>query len=379
MKLKTLLLGSAAAFAVVGGAQAADLSVAEPVDYVRVCDAMGVGYWYIPGTDTCLKIGGYVQFDVNIHDSTETLAGDWYYDSSSDSYYGTNHSASWDFKTEAGINVSAKSMTEYGILEGFIDLRASSNNTTTADHWGTPYYYGGYGDFGIYYSDHSDKVFRIDSAYLKLGALSAGYRSSTFDYGGGFSDKVYRSDTKTDQVRLEWAMGGFGIMLGIEDPRDRWGTALGFEYSMPDIIAAVTASQGNWDAKLSGGFADLYYGSVWGANLGITVKLDSIAPGDQFRINGAVGTGSSFVGGGSDYYTNWSAFASFQHFWSPTLSSAITGSYLNDGDDSNTWAVGGNLVWAPVSGFEASAQVYYIGYEGDGGEWKGRLRLKRSW
>jgi hypothetical protein len=42
MKLKTLLLSSAAAFAVVGGAQAADLSVAEPVDYVKVCDAFGL-------------------------------------------------------------------------------------------------------------------------------------------------------------------------------------------------------------------------------------------------------------------------------------------------------------------------------------------------
>ena len=43
MKLKTLLLGTAGALAVVGGAQAADLSVAEPVEYVKVCDAFGVG------------------------------------------------------------------------------------------------------------------------------------------------------------------------------------------------------------------------------------------------------------------------------------------------------------------------------------------------
>ena len=71
MKLKTLLLGSAAAFAVVGGAQAADLSIAEPVDYVRVCDAFGVGYWYIPGTDTCIKIGGNVEFTVNFHSNSQ--------------------------------------------------------------------------------------------------------------------------------------------------------------------------------------------------------------------------------------------------------------------------------------------------------------------
>ncbi len=68
MKLKTLLLSSAAAFAFVGAAQAADLSVAEPVEYVKVCDAFGAGYWYIPGSDTCLKIGGFVRENINFHD-----------------------------------------------------------------------------------------------------------------------------------------------------------------------------------------------------------------------------------------------------------------------------------------------------------------------
>ena len=59
MTLKTLLLGSAATFVAFGGAaQAADLSVAEPVESVRVCDAFGSGYWYIPGTETCIAIHG---------------------------------------------------------------------------------------------------------------------------------------------------------------------------------------------------------------------------------------------------------------------------------------------------------------------------------
>jgi hypothetical protein len=60
MNIKSLLLGSAAALAAVSGAQAADAIVAaepEPMEYVRVCDAFGTGYFYIPGTETCLKIG----------------------------------------------------------------------------------------------------------------------------------------------------------------------------------------------------------------------------------------------------------------------------------------------------------------------------------
>lgn len=32
----------------------------EGVEYVRVCDAFGTGFFYIPGTETCLRIGGRV-------------------------------------------------------------------------------------------------------------------------------------------------------------------------------------------------------------------------------------------------------------------------------------------------------------------------------
>jgi Porin subfamily len=37
-------------------------AVAEPVDYVRVCDTYGTGFFYIPGTETCLKISGRVGY-----------------------------------------------------------------------------------------------------------------------------------------------------------------------------------------------------------------------------------------------------------------------------------------------------------------------------
>ena len=59
MKLiKSLLLGTAAGFAAVAGAQAADLPTkkAAPVEYVRVCSQFGAGFFYVPGSDTCLKV-----------------------------------------------------------------------------------------------------------------------------------------------------------------------------------------------------------------------------------------------------------------------------------------------------------------------------------
>src|SRR5262249_29704038 len=63
--VKSLVLGSAAALDVVGGAQAADLPVkAKAVEYVRICSLYGAGFFYIPGTDTCIKLGGYLRVDI---------------------------------------------------------------------------------------------------------------------------------------------------------------------------------------------------------------------------------------------------------------------------------------------------------------------------
>ena len=66
--VKSLLLGSAAGLVAVAGAQAADLPVkAKPVEYVKICSIYGVGFFYIPGTDTCIKIGGWVRAEVDFN------------------------------------------------------------------------------------------------------------------------------------------------------------------------------------------------------------------------------------------------------------------------------------------------------------------------
>src|ERR671924_525984 len=71
MNIKSLLLGSAAALVAGSGARAADAVVApepHPVEYVRICDMYGAGYYYIPGTEICLKFGGYVRYDIGVGD-----------------------------------------------------------------------------------------------------------------------------------------------------------------------------------------------------------------------------------------------------------------------------------------------------------------------
>ena len=63
--VKSLILGSAAGLLAMGGAQAADLPVkAKAVEYVKICSLYGAGFYYIPGTDTCIKLGGYLRADL---------------------------------------------------------------------------------------------------------------------------------------------------------------------------------------------------------------------------------------------------------------------------------------------------------------------------
>ena len=95
MNIKSLLLGSAAALVAVSGARAADAVVIaepEPMEYVRICDTYGVGFYYIPGTETCLKVSGYFRYDIgvgyrglnNIGDREDIFDGD--FDSEDDTY-----------------------------------------------------------------------------------------------------------------------------------------------------------------------------------------------------------------------------------------------------------------------------------------------------
>ena len=70
--VKSLILGSAAGLVAMSGAQAADLPVkAKAVEYVRICSLYGAGFYYIPGTDTCIKLGGYLRVESALNTNSD--------------------------------------------------------------------------------------------------------------------------------------------------------------------------------------------------------------------------------------------------------------------------------------------------------------------
>src|SRR6478672_8220593 len=120
MMMKTLLLGAAAGLVTVGAAEAADLPMtkAEPVEYVKVCSEFGEGYFYIPGTDTCLKIAGEVRASYQFDDR----------DSRADDVVA--------FKSEPRLKFDARTATEYGTLRSYIQVNfpwASGSLSTSLD------------------------------------------------------------------------------------------------------------------------------------------------------------------------------------------------------------------------------------------------------
>jgi hypothetical protein len=395
MKLKTLFLGTAAAFAVTGGAQAADLALAvEPIDYVKVCDAFGTGYYYIPGTDTCLKVGGYIQLDMWFYSESnyvgdyfnvaQTLTGSTTDPSnplsdvqgvvSGDLYALDDYSQAWEFKTEAGVNFTSKSMGDLGPIVTNFNFVVNSNN------------YDG--------QNGTEKEVRFDGGYGAIGPMMFGWTASTFDVGGGYTyDGAVRSDKKVDQFRLSYLMGTWGIMLGLEDPRDRSAGPTNATGDYPDIVLALTGGLGGFDMKLAGQVSDQADGTAWGVALALEGQV-----GGAFKIKaaGAYSDGAKSLTGGSNCsqtYSGgkwrscsdgewWSAFISGAFALSANMDLAATASYQdtagNQKGKNGTFVGALGVYYHPTSNSEIGAEVLYTDPEAGDDIVGGHLRWKTS-
>ena len=123
---QVLLLGSAAVLVAVYGARAADAIIVgpEPVEYARICDAYGSGWFYIPGTETCLRFSGRVRTNYNV---TSFDGGRGRYFDATKSYDDTRAHA-WQADIE--LNVQTRNETEYGTLASHMRLNYSGAQGT---------------------------------------------------------------------------------------------------------------------------------------------------------------------------------------------------------------------------------------------------------
>ena len=122
--VKSLLLGSAAALVAATAGQAADLPVkAKPVEYVKVCSLYGAGFYYMPGTDMCIKIGGWTRAEfvygqVNGSMTWGPFAGN----------ANNRGSTSEVFRARGYITADAREQTAYGTARAYIDVGINTND-----------------------------------------------------------------------------------------------------------------------------------------------------------------------------------------------------------------------------------------------------------
>jgi len=349
MNIKSLLLGSAAALAVVSGAQAADAVVAaepEPMEYVRVCDAYGTGFFYIPGTETCLKIGGQFRYEKR-----------W----SKVDGFRSNYS-NW---SRGRLEVTAKNDSEWGTVSSWIRAQGSHEDNRgryTGDTVG-----GGRN----YNNANMDWYYTFGIGGLEFGYFDSqwsqfqGYGGRT-DWGGDYGpfDVQYVSYTA--------AFDQFSAIVSLENDRDRAytkttgagnGSPGGNKY-MPDVFVGASATFGDWQGIAGGGYDE---------------SDDSFAA--FAKVKGDIGMfGVTLIGlwSNSDFnhyipYDGFSVIAG--------ASAGVTDSITLAADfqwwDNDDYRVIGDINWAVASGFSVLLEGSY----GDIGDVKAKtamLRFQRS-
>ncbi len=224
---KRLLLGSAAAVVATTGAQAADLGlpVAPAVDYVQICSIGSFTGFILPGSDVCFDISGFAraQADFGV--------------ANTGSYYDYDDV---DFSSEVELNFDARTMTEWGLLRGFIRLGESDEG--------------------------EDYNLDVVKAFVQIGGFTAGLTDSFFD-----------------PVYTDYAMAGIGAPDGGTDDL----TLFGYSYAVGNGVTLMASVEDNDGNGRFGGIA----------------AVDPVA-GNIYQGGAAVAVGTAFTTGAGTTINN---------------------------------------------------------------------------
>jgi hypothetical protein len=226
MKLvKSLLLGSAAGLAAVAGANAADLPAKKAVaavEYVRVCSTYGAGFFYIPGTESCIRVGGRARADF-LYQEPFSRATD-----------------AVGIRVRGRIQTDVRTATAYGLLRTFVRFEINQNS-------GAPF--GNNGTVGTSPN--------VAQAFVQFGGLTAGKVVSFWDNPDlptqHFGTLRFSDAPDIALFAYTFSFGnGFSATLSLEDGVERRNGAQPFTtasnyagQNMPDLVGNVRYA-GTW-------------------------------------------------------------------------------------------------------------------------------------
>jgi hypothetical protein len=309
---KKLLLGSVAGLAAISVANAADLPVKAKaaVQYVKICSLYGAGFYYVPGTDMCLKIGGWIRAEYAYGYGNSMTNGP--FGTANGSLSGANAglntrltNGDFNIRTRGYVTADARTQTAYGTVRGYIALGVNYDSS-----------FGGGGS-----------VFNSNRGFIQFAGFTFGTAQSFYDFFSAAASGYLVSTPSSDTGDPGWKVAaytaqfgnGFSASLSVEEPRRSRVTnaidslaptafALGTlppdnqkGNGHPDIVANIRVDQPWGSAQIMGALHEAsagYYGTTggavtsnghpsdtWGYALGVgaRIKFPSIGPGDYFQ------------------------------------------------------------------------------------------------
>jgi len=433
--LNGLFLGTAAGLvAVVAGSnagQAAELPVkARPVQYVKICSLYGAGFYYMPGTDMCLKIGGWVRAEASSGINGNSTTGTF-----TTTDYNNRYTNNFWSRERGYITADAREQTAYGVARGYIAVGISSQNT------------GGEANSG---------QFSANRAYVQWAGFTAGLAVSFFDFypssallyragnlptestgdggwwiwgytaqlGGGVSATISAEERRMSQIVFASAGAAGGTLGGPAAPGVAAtipnGAATGAGYGgwqSPDIVGNLRVDQTWGSAQVMAAAHQLnpgYYGASpttghpgdqWGWVVGGGIKINTpfVSPGDYFvaevnytqgatryLLHGAANRGELDLVGGTEGFgvgsdcvvggtlalgnatgcmmtTAWSIDAAYEHYWTPQWHESFVFNYL--AETYGTGVGSANSILCVAEGFGAGAGSTAAAAAGCNNDW----------
>jgi Porin subfamily len=398
---KSLILGSAAALLAMGGAQAADLPVkAKAIEYVRICSLYGAGFYYIPGTDTCIKLGGYVRADYTF------MGGDYGFMQGAPQGANNRLTNYYLQRSRMDLTVDTRTATEYGVVRTFADMVFTVDSGSN----------GGAG-LGLYHAFVQFAGFTFGRTYSIFDTPWQSYPAGgpdtipggsnhvtgvnqiayTADFGQGITGSIALDDETTaanGQSNL-WNVTGFtgassltaagtvstltaGQVAGASFVQGIYGTQdLGGQRS-PDIVGAVRVDQAWGLAQFSVAAHDMhpgYYGGTessghpsdkWGFAVqgALSIKNVPTGPGDSINLQAVYTDGASHYNFQSLFPQNFYMYSgSNVAYQSLGIAGIADGVFTNGSSISSvtSWGFRGGYThnWSPTW-----ASAIYGGYAG---------------
>ena len=378
--MKSLLLGSAATLVVVAGAQAADLPTkkgAPAAEYVKVCKVGDIAGFIIPGSDTCLKISGYVNAQIAVGNVKDECAGLGDCAATGASTSAAKYVSDIGFSTRGQVNFDAVTNTAMGPLLAHIEIQSNS---------------------GIGFDPLGNGAV-LNAGYVQWAGITAGKHGSFYDYlaGGDTWKDFFSPDHSGTPINLLAYTasfgGGFSATLSLEQnelvsgrqhsaSRHRVrrlpasatlsGTPLGVR--APDIVAALDVTQSWGGAHLAGvahnvrvdgtstqsATTDL---DTWGYGVigGVTFNLPMLSAGSKIAFQGAYAHGAiGYSGAGSPAWGEQDQ--GFNTNGNGTLfpmADAIYDRQRTRWTLSNAWSAAAQLTWKVSPNFEIDPEVAY--------------------